>query len=61
MKKTSYTLILIFLLGFIYSCRPSYMRCPKNRRCVDINKTSKKDFLDTKKGLYFSMCVNSKS
>lgn len=32
MCKISITLLII-MLG-LSSCRPSYMRCPKNRRCI---------------------------
>lgn len=32
--------ILIMTIAFS-SCRPSYMRCPKNKRCVAIPVTNK--------------------
>jgi len=28
-----FIIILVIIIGFS-SCRPSYMRCPKNKRCV---------------------------
>ncbi len=31
--------LLIITIGFS-SCRPSYMRCPKNKRCVAIPATN---------------------
>jgi len=34
MKKTFISICAIIILLLISSCRPSYMRCPKNRRCV---------------------------
>ena len=37
-KKTA--LLLVIIIGFS-SCRPSYMRCPKNKRCVAVPVTNK--------------------
>jgi len=40
MKKIVYILISVFFIGSISSCRPSYMKCPKNRRCVEVKNNN---------------------
>lgn len=39
LKNIKIVLSLLFLLVSFSSCRPRYMRCPKNKRCVEITKT----------------------